>query len=258
MTATPSHPTPGYTLTKTSNPADGATVQPGDTVTYTLTVTNTSDAVVNTTVTDDLSDVLDNAAIGTIGTGGVLTGTTLTWTIANLAPDAVTTLTYTVTVDADAFNQTLGNVATPGPGGECVEPDDCITEHPTPGYTLTKTSDPADGATVEPGDTVTYTLTVTNTSDAVVNTTVTDDLSDVLDNATIGHHRHRRCPDRHHLDLDHRRPGPGCGDDPDLHRHRRRPTPSTRPSATSPPPDPAASASSRMTATPSTRPRATR
>ena len=26
---------------------------------------------------------------------------------------------YTVTVDADAFNQTLGNVATPGPGGEC-------------------------------------------------------------------------------------------------------------------------------------------
>ena len=147
-------------------------------------MTNTSDAVVNTTVTDDLSDVLDNAAIGTIGTGGVLDGTTLTWTIANLAPDAVTTLSYTVTVDADAFNQTLGNVATPGPGGECLT--DCDTEHPTPGYTLTKTSDPADGATVEPGDTVTYTLTVTNTSDAVVNTTVTDDLSDVLDNAAIG------------------------------------------------------------------------
>ena len=83
-------------------------------------MTNTSDAVVNTTVTDDLSDVFDNAAIGTIGTGGVLDGTTLTWTIANLAPDAVTTLTYTVTVDADAFNQTLGNVATPGAGGECV------------------------------------------------------------------------------------------------------------------------------------------
>ena len=45
---------------------------------------------------------------------------------------------------------------------------DCDTDHPTPGYALTKTSDPADGATVEPGDTVTYTLTVTNTSDGVV------------------------------------------------------------------------------------------
>ena len=89
-------------------------MEPGDTVTYTLTVTNTSDAVVNTTVTDDLSDVLDNAAIGTIGTGGVLDGTTLTWTIANLAPDAVTTLTYTVTVDA-ATPSTRPSATSPPP-----------------------------------------------------------------------------------------------------------------------------------------------
>ena len=172
-------------------------------------MTNTSDAVVNTTVTDDLSDVLDNAAIGTIGTGGVLTGTTLTWTIADLAPDAVTTLTYTVTVNADAFNETLHNVATPGTGGVCVPPGqieeeggaveaavvalvdaqaaaDCETTHYTPGWSLEKSSDPESGSTVDPGDQVTYHLTVINTSNAVVNSAVvTDDLSDVLQYASL-------------------------------------------------------------------------
>ena len=185
------HYTPGYTLTKACDPADGATVQPGDTVTYTLTVTNNSDGVVTgAIVTDDLTDVLDNATLDEASitpTGqATLTGTTLTWNVPTLQPDATATLAYTVTVDDDAFNETLANVATPGPGGECVEDADCTTSHPTPGYVLTKASDPADGATVQPGDTVTYTLTVTNTSDGVVTgATVTDNLSDVLDNATL-------------------------------------------------------------------------
>ena len=141
-------------------------------------------------VTDDLSDVLANAEIGTIGTGGSLTGTTLTWTVPTLAPAGVATLVYTVTVDADAFNQTLVNVATPGPGtgGECAAaPAVCTTTHPTPHYLLAKSSDPASGETVNPGDTITYTLTVTNDSDGVLTgAVVTDDLSDVLDNATMG------------------------------------------------------------------------
>ena len=71
-------------------------------------------------VTDDLSDVLDNATLGTVGAGGTVTGTTLTWAVPTLQPGASATLVYTVTVNAGAFNQTLGNVATPGPGGECV------------------------------------------------------------------------------------------------------------------------------------------
>ena len=89
-------------------------------VTYTLTATNDSAAVLTgAVVTDDLSDVLDNATIGTIGAGGSVTGTTLTWAVPTLQPDGVATLVYTVTVNADAFNETLVNVATPGPGGEC-------------------------------------------------------------------------------------------------------------------------------------------
>ena len=104
-----------------------------------------------------------------------------------LQPGQVATLAYEVTVNAGAFNQSLGNVATPGPGGVCVLPANCDTVHPTPGYTLAKSSDPASGSTVVPGDVVEYTLTVTNDSDALLTgAVVTDDLSDVLDNATMG------------------------------------------------------------------------
>ena len=64
-------------------------------------------------------------------------------------------------------------------------PEDCETTHVTPHYVLTKISDPAIGSTVQPGDTVEYTVTATNDSDGVVTgAVVTDDLSDVLDNAT--------------------------------------------------------------------------
>ena len=144
-----------------------------------------------------------------------------------LQPDATATLAYTVTVDDDAFNQTLGNVATPGPGGECVEDDDCNTSHPTPGYTLTKAPDPADGATVQPGDTVTYTLTVTNTSDGVVTgAIVTDNLTDVLDNATLDEApitpTGQATLDRHHPDLDRADPATGRDRHLGLHRHRQR------------------------------------
>ena len=73
-------------LAKASDPVVGATVQPGDTVEYTLTATNDSDGVLTgAVVTDDLSDVLDNARWA-IGAGGTLAGTTLTWVVPTIAP----------------------------------------------------------------------------------------------------------------------------------------------------------------------------
>ncbi len=177
-----------YVLTKGSDPASGATVSPGDTVTYTLTVTNNSVGyVTGAIVTDDLSDILDNATIGTIGAGGSLTGTTLTWTVPSpLDPGDTATLRYTVSVNDDAYGVTLRNVATPDDGGICVEPNDCTTTHPTPHWVINKTSDPTTGSTVDPGETVAYTLTALNDSDGTVAGAIaTDDLSDVLDNATL-------------------------------------------------------------------------
>lgn len=61
--------------------------------------------------------------------GATLSGTTLTWRIPTLQPGESATLTYTVTVDDDAYDVEFGNVATPGDGGECIV---CTTTHITP------------------------------------------------------------------------------------------------------------------------------
>jgi hypothetical protein len=145
-----------WTATKTSNPASGTQVRPGDVIAYTLTATQlTGPATVDAVVTDDLSAVLDHASLvdGSIAAqagSATLDGTTLTWTIPQLT--TVATLTYQVRVDDDAWGVTLRNQltslgtppATPPPGGSvevpCADvatlvddPGSCdATAHPTP------------------------------------------------------------------------------------------------------------------------------
>ncbi|MGZ4493255.1 MAG: DUF7927 domain-containing protein [Nocardioides sp.] len=188
---TTEHYTPAWSLTKTSDPATGSTVQPGDTVTYTLHALNTSKATVaGASATDDLSDVLDNATLdpASLPEGLTLDGTALTWAVPTLAAGAPeATVSYTVTVGDGQWDESLVNVVTPGgAGGSCPTAADCTTDHVTPAWTLTKTSDPQDGASVDPGSTITYTLTATNPSDGVVaGAQAVDDLSKVLDHASL-------------------------------------------------------------------------
>jgi fimbrial isopeptide formation D2 family protein/LPXTG-motif cell wall-anchored protein len=145
--------------------------------------------VAGATATDNLSDVLDNAAIdsASLAAGLSLVGTTMTWAIPTLAPGQSVTVSYAVTVSADQWDATLRNVVTPnGLGGECAVLSDCTTEHFTPAWALTKSSDPVSGSEVEPGDDIVYTLTATNTSDATVEgAKAEDDLAEVLNNATL-------------------------------------------------------------------------
>ncbi|MFZ1381800.1 MAG: isopeptide-forming domain-containing fimbrial protein, partial [Scrofimicrobium sp.] len=195
------HHTPSWSLVKSSNPADGSTVNPGSNVTYTLTAKNTSDTATlrGLTITDDLSGVLNNATkVGgpTASTGVVLYNpilpTQLVWTISELAPGATATATYTVKINDGAYGVTIANVATPQgpvPPAPCPENDQTCreTEHYTPAWDLTKSSDPASGSTVKPGDTITYTLTAKNTSSKATLTgaKASDNLLNVLDNATL-------------------------------------------------------------------------
>ena len=74
-------------MEKTSDPESGSTVDPGDQVTYTLTVTNTTDNAVvdDAVVTDDLSDVLQYASLDSVPAGATLSGSTLTWNVPELA-----------------------------------------------------------------------------------------------------------------------------------------------------------------------------
>lgn len=190
------HSTPAWDLVKSSDPADGSTVLPGSSVTYTLTATNTADVdLVGAVAKDDLSSVLNNAALdeSSLPVGVTFDAATakLTWTIPTVEPGASAEVSYTVTVNEDAYGVTIGNVVT---GEGVVPPSDCPaedpecreTEHFTPEWTLVKSSDPAKGSTVLPGQEITYTVTASNTSDAdVANVVVKDNLSQVLNNASL-------------------------------------------------------------------------
>ncbi|MDN4614117.1 hypothetical protein P5G50_06590 [Leifsonia sp. F6_8S_P_1B] len=177
-----------FIVSKTSSP--GGAVAQGDEVTYTVTVTNrgTADftAADPASFTDDLSAVLDDATITSGPTGGAtITGSTLSWSGA-VAAGATVTITYVATVNTpDTGDHVLTNAVVPGTGGSC-DPGTCTTTNPVRSYSVTKTSSAA--GPVHAGDTVTYTVTVTNTGQAdytsAVPATIADDLSDVLDDAT--------------------------------------------------------------------------
>ena len=115
------------------------------------------------------------------------------WAVPDLEPGEDVSVSYTVHIDADAWGVTIRNHATPDqPSGDCVGDNDCKTEHFTPSYVLEKLSDPVSGSEVmppylgDPADLIEYTLKVTNTGPVpITSATVTDDLSDVLDDATM-------------------------------------------------------------------------
>ena len=196
------HPMPGFTLTKTADPVSGSTVQAGDTITYTVTGANTGrTALTPATITDDLSAVLNNAAVvpgslkatidGAPVAAPTLSGSTLSWS-ANLPAGKSVVLTYQVKVNAGVAAGTVLNNKVTGtakpPTGPEITPPPVTTEHPVkvPGFTVAKAADPASGTNVAAGQTITYTVTGANTGNTTLDPVVlTDDLSKVLDNAAL-------------------------------------------------------------------------
>ncbi|WP_461163550.1 DUF7927 domain-containing protein [Arthrobacter sp. R4-81] len=180
-----------YTTVKTSDPATGSTVVPGQKVTYTVTVTQTGSVPANAMLTDNLTAVLDDAtynndAAASVGAVSVADGG-LSWN-GTVPVGGTATVTYSVTVNTPpAGDQILTNVVT-SPG--CVpvngQTPDCTTTHPVGAYTVDKSSDPGSGATTTPGQKITYTITVAQTGPgALTGVSISDDLSAVLDDATF-------------------------------------------------------------------------
>ncbi|GAB2863961.1 hypothetical protein GCM10027176_77330 [Actinoallomurus bryophytorum] len=175
-------------ITKT---ADTTAAAPGSVIHYTITVRNTgTNAFTGASLTDPLTNVLDDAAYdnnvaATSGSAG-FTSPNITWS-GNLAAGAVATITYSVTVrpvgSGDGImsntvtSATLGaNCASGGTDVRCQASVDLLA------LTITKT---ADVATATPGDTVHYTVKVTNSGQAAyTGAAFTDGLSGVLDDAT--------------------------------------------------------------------------
>ena len=198
----------GLEMGKTASPT---TVAPNGTVTYTLTAHNTGTTVLNgVTLTDDMTGVLAHAVLtGTptakIGDTTVTAPTTnnsiLTWT-GDLQGGETVVVTYQVKVNGDVaksdtlHNSLKGSGATDPSAPNVPVPMTCVTGQEAqctttvtpivPSLDVKKTSTPADGSLVAPGDSVNYTLTATNTGNTTLNPVVlTDDLSDMLDNGTL-------------------------------------------------------------------------
>ncbi|WP_252194694.1 isopeptide-forming domain-containing fimbrial protein [Rhodococcus sp. GOMB7] len=194
------HPMPGFTVAKTAVPATGSTVQAGDTITYTVTGANTGKtALTPATIKDDLSAVLNNAAVvpgslkatvdGAAVAAPTLSGSILSWS-ANLQAGKSVVLTYQVKVNAGVAAGTVLNNKVTGtakpPTGPDITPPTVETNHSVPGFKLEKTADPISGSTVQAGESIKYTVTGTNTGKTKLDPVkINDDLGAVLNNAAV-------------------------------------------------------------------------
>lgn len=138
-------------------------VAPESVLTYTLTVTNTGKVTLgDATATLNLSDVLDDATIGTLPSGVSLNGTTVTWVVPS-TPVTVgsntATVSVPVTLAADASDDTLGASAASTTLGSNCTPATCTSAHsvpiqplaPAPTPTITGTPVVGDALTAVPG-----------------------------------------------------------------------------------------------------------
>ncbi len=183
------NPVRHISLTKSTSTA--APVNTGGTMTYTVTVTNDGaadyPADAPAAAVDDLTGVLDDAAFNndaTATTGQLsYTAPALNWTGA-LGIGQSATITYTVTV-TNSGDHSLSNTAQ----ASCTAPEICdppvnvitLLPHVVP----SKSSDPATGTGVNAGQVITYTLSFTNDGQEAGPVDSTDNLADVLDDATV-------------------------------------------------------------------------
>jgi len=171
------------TSTSDPNPADpqSITAQPGDTVTYTVVVTNTGTAdATGATMSDDLTSVLAHstyvASSATATSGSVsFSSPTLTWT-GTVPADGSVTITYQVKLSTSGWpvgTTTLPNLAViTAANSNCITGGEPCSSGTVTNVTagtdlrITKSVDPAtiNGGVSTP---VTYTITVTNSGTAV-------------------------------------------------------------------------------------------
>lgn len=173
--------------------SSATTLAPGDSFTYTVTITNNSDVPSANpfTVTDTLPPYVTLSGTPT-ASGQTLTNvgdtTNLNFTLnQTLNPGDSLTLTLPVTVDPAAPAGPLGqNAATAALGNGSTPTTSTDTNPPIVQLPVLTASKQSDGTTVFPGDTFNYTITVTNNGNLATTNpwTLTDTLPQGL--AAIG------------------------------------------------------------------------
>lgn len=200
---------PGLTLEKTSDATEDTVV--GDTVEYTVTATNNTEVDFTeadpAVVFDDLSAVLDDAVYNDDAVASVegelgYSEPLLSW-VGPLPAGESVELSYTVTLQGGGDGE-VRNVSWQPSDPDNPEPPVCdprddegldpetgepcaVTQHELPKLSIDKSADRTDLPAID--ENVTYTVTVTNegpgdyTADSPA--TMSDDLTEVLDDATL-------------------------------------------------------------------------
>ncbi|MEL1265892.1 OmpA family protein [Pseudoxanthomonas putridarboris] len=162
---------PAFTVTKAVTAESGATpgvAEPGEEITYTITVANTAGIDAADVAIVDV--VPANTSFVSASDGGVLNGNQVEWTADVPANGAITrTVVFRVADPIPAGVTAIANSATANGEGCATTP--CVeTPAATPEFTLEKAlTGESGGATAgmaEAGEQLTYTLTVANTSGA--------------------------------------------------------------------------------------------
>ncbi|WP_041684395.1 isopeptide-forming domain-containing fimbrial protein [Renibacterium salmoninarum] len=190
------NPVPQLEDSKSMDPKSGSTVVAGQELTYTLTFTNKGAAAGDVDRVDDLSKVLDDATITSTPTSSdaalvVSDGTDGKITIkGSLEAGKTVTVSYKVMVkpDGQRGDNVLGNfLVNPGetPPTTCEPGNPDCTTNPVPQLEDSKSVDPKSGTTVKAGQELTYTLTFENKGAGAGEINRVDNLTGVLDDATI-------------------------------------------------------------------------
>ena len=159
--------------------ADKSSAKVGDKITYTLTLSNTETATVpveNAVVTDVIPSGL-TFEYGSVMLDGSTTSNftydentrLLTVNVGSIEPDASRTVTFVATVNEDAYNTTIQNLATlTSDNTEPVQDkDDGVVV--TDGMTDLSINKSVNKSSARVGDTLTYTVEVSNGAGAEVN-----------------------------------------------------------------------------------------
>lgn len=184
----PEEAAPALEITKVSNKA-GKTLKADEQITYTVSVKNTGNVTLKDVV---VTDALSGAEAVTSSAYTIDSSDKNKVTIGQIAPNGTVDVkyTYTVTEDDAASNAGLENTATatcddPTDPTKTVEPEEPgKTSNDVASFTVTKTSSydgKASGEAPAAGDTITYTVTVTNTGSAALsNIVVIDQMEDAV------------------------------------------------------------------------------
>lgn len=189
---TTSHPLGSIVLTKTLSAESGSVAgiaEPGETLTWTLAVRNTgAAAVVGYALTDVLGPGLSYAASSPAGAHNA--GTT-TWSGLTIPAGAALQFTESAVVDAVLAQPTVRNLVRPAGGSDPACPGSACTVTPTPAtVALTKALASESGrrpGVAEPGETLGWQITLTNSGGADARFDLSDTLSAGLQFAGASH-----------------------------------------------------------------------